>query len=284
MLTSLNMNKAFTTLFLGLLLFCLSSCEHDKVCNIMDYIYIFPEQTIEEVAYIKVYTNERDFTEGQHAVEPDSLSKSQLVLPTDQTSIPFIDIRYADGTNSWSNQAELGRLTQKSIESAGCKAIFSYADNATLRNTINSSAIYLHLALQQLNQNGGEKTWLIDRIYDEDKLDVTERPEWQCVKGLKFTFYKGGKGAKVKIDAPVAEGVCGVFEELFGEKSEVFATYSLEGSNQKELRITVPAVSDALKEQLTFQVLESDYDSLNISLTNGSSQIGYATLIPSNHD
>ncbi|MEH6306970.1 hypothetical protein RYH73_15060 [Olivibacter sp. CPCC 100613] len=275
------MHKAFTILFVGLLFM---SCERDKVCSLMDYIYTFPEQTAGEVAYRKIYANENDFTKGEHGIKSDSLSENQIVLPAGRESIPFIDIRYPDGTNSWSNQAELGRLAQKMIESTGCKATFSYTDYAVLKSTINSSPTYLHLTLHDQDQDGGEKMWLIDRIYDEDKVDVTERPEWQCVRALTFTFYKGGKGARVKMNAPTDGNACGFFEELFGEKSEVFATYSLEGQDQKELRITVPAVSDALKEQLTFQVLASDYDQISISLTNSSSQIGYATLIPSNHD
>lgn len=279
------MKKTYTPLLLGVLLVCFLGCERNRVCSIMDYHYIFPEQAFTEAAYLKIYANENNFIEGKQGVSrPDSLAGTQVVLPAGAASMPLIDIRYPDGTNSWSNQAELARLTQADLESASCRASFQYADYAALRNSVNSSPTYLHLALQQADQDGGQKTWLIDRIFDEQEADVTERPEWQCVRGLKFTFYKGGKGAKVKIEAP-SEGVaCTMFEELFGARSEVFATYSLEGEGQSELRITVPAVSDALKEQLTFQVLHSAYDLLNISLTNGSSQIGYATLIPSNHD
>ncbi len=272
-------------MFLGVLLVCLLGCEKDRTCSIMDYHYVFPEEVFAEATYLKIYANENNFIEGQQSVSrPDSLAGTEVVLPAGAESTPLIDIRYPDGTNSWSNQAELARLTQVDLESASCQASFRYLDYSALRNAVNSSPTYLHLALERGDQDGGQKTWLIDRIFDEQEADVTERPEWQCVRGLKFTFYKGGKGAKVKIEAP-SEGVaCAVFEELFGARSEVFATYSLEGQEQKELRITVPAVSDALKEQLTFQVLNSAYDLLNISLTNGSSQIGYATLIPSNHD
>lgn len=278
------MNKVFTGLFATFFCAILIGCNSDKACSIMDYSYIFPGEAFEETTYTKVYTNENNFTKGEQGIAPDSSSGNQVVLQVGAESIPFIDIRYPDGTNSWSNQAELTRLAQMNIESTGCKTSFRYNDYSAFRNIIASSPSYLHLALKNGMQDGGEKMWLIERIYDEDKFDVTDRPEWQCVRGLKFTFYKGGKGARVKIGAPSEGGACGVFEELFGTRSEVFATYSLEGEDQQELRITVPAVSDALKEQLTFHVIESAYDHLEISLTNGSAQIGYATLIPSSNE
>jgi len=268
-----------------LLAFCFVSCKKDKSCATMNYTYSLPNDLNQEVDYIKLYASEDDFATGERGVGAvDSMGAPYLILNAQVQVTPFLDIRYADGTNSWSNQAELSQLGETSFSSTNCETKINFSDYAALKNVVRSSPVYMHLVLAEASQDGGSKSWLVDKIYDEDEFDVSNRPEWQCVKQLGFTFFKGGKGAKVKITIPPAAGICTMYEELFQGKTEAFATYSLEGDDQQELRITVPAVSDRLKEQLTFSVIESAYDHLRISLTNGNAQVGYAVLIPANHE
>lgn len=280
------MSRSFTFLSFIVLLFSISACERDKSCALMDYTYVLPQQAYQEASYIKLYGSEDNFVGGKDAVgiTDSSANDLRLTLPSQTQAIPFLDIRYPDGTNSWSNQAALAQLSKTTVSSANCEVTAGFDDYTSLKNIVKSSPIFMHLVLENGLQDGGTKSWLIDKIYDEDEFDVSDRPEWACLKTLGFTFFKGGKGAKVKITIGSGENACGVLGELFGDKSEAFATYSLEGNDQKELRITVPAVSEELKKQLTFKVIESDYNHLKISLTNNNAQIGYAVLIPLNHE
>lgn len=280
------MTRFITYISIILVALCLTSCERDKSCALMSYTYVLPLEIYQDAEYIKLYASEEAFVSGEKGVGMDDSINSEphLTLQEQAQAIPFLDIRYSDGKNSWSNQAIITQLGKTAVSSANCETTIRFSDYASFKNSINSSPIYMHLALDDSLQDGGGKSWVVDKIYDEDEFDVSERPEWQCIKKLGFTFFKGGKGAKVKITREVGESLCNVYDELFGDKTEAFATYSLEGNDQKELRITVPAISDALKEQLTFTVMTSDYQHLKISLTNGNSQIGYAVLIPLNHE
>ncbi len=280
------MSRFLTFLSFIVLLFSVSACERDKSCALMDYTYVLPQQAYHETAYVKLYGSEDNFVTGKDGVgiADSSTNDLRLSLQSQAQAIPFLDIRYPDGTNSWSNQAAITQLGKTAVSSTNCEVTTGFDDYASLKDIIKSSPIYMHLVLENGLQDGGTKSWSIDKIYDEDEFDVSGRPEWACIKKLGFTFLKGGKGAKVKIAIGAGGGACGVLEELFGDKSEAFATYSLEGDDQKELRITAPAVSEALKKQLTFNVIESSYNHLRISLTNDNAQIGYAVLIPLNHE
>lgn len=274
------MIKAFTVISAMLFLVIVSSCERNTRCDLLTYTYRFPPST-EDTGYMKMYISQEDFSSGQHPISATTANGlMSFELTGDNQQISFIDIRRADGTNSWSDQAALFQLGISDVHYTSCLTEINYNDQTALYNAINSSATYLHLVLDHEMQDGGNKTWEISEIYDENRVDVSDRPEWICIKNLVFTFFKGGKGAIVRM--AVAEGgrSCGVFQELFGDRAEAFATYSLEGDMQDELRITAPAVSDALKAQLTFHIVDSGYDEIEISLTNDSSQLGYALLTP----
>lgn len=278
------MNRLITTICV-VSFTLLMGCKRDQSCVSMDYSYILPSNFAQETVYIKLYASEDDFVNGEKGVEAvESAGELYLRLPVQEQSIPFLDIRYGNGANSWSNQSQLAQVSKTTVSSANCETMVRFLDIASLQNSIQSSPIYMYLTLADHTQDGGSKAWAIDKIYDEDEVDVSERPEWQCVKKIGFTFFKGGKGAKVKVTRATGESVCGMYDEFFGDRDEVFATYSLEGSDQKELRITVPAASDVLKELMTFTIVEADYDHLKISLTNGDTQVGYAVLIPFTHE
>jgi len=264
-----------------ILLFLFCGCEKNQKCDTLRYTFHLPSQLLADYPYVKLYQNQEDFYQGVNAITVED-STNGLTFSTmgNNQFTPIWDIRRADGTSSWSDQQALAQLADHQVFFEECSVDVHYTDADALLQAISSSPIYTHLALPGLDQDGGSKTWEISRIFDEDSVEVTERPEWICIKSLVFTFYKGGKGGKIKIGTNNGQSPCGVYEELFNGMSEAYATYSLEGEDQRELRITAPAISDALKEQLTFHIASSSYEQLAISLTNADGQIGYATLTP----
>ncbi|QNL47691.1 hypothetical protein H8S90_12705 [Olivibacter sp. SDN3] len=262
-------------------LFIPTSCTRNTQCDLLTYTYLFPEHILDEFDYMKIYLHEEDFTIGENGVLGENNNGFvSFELTGDNQDLPFIDIRRTDGTNSWSNQAEIVKLGQSAVNYASCLTEINYSDQEALNKVVNSSPTYMHLVLNDAEQDGGSKTWEIGEVYDENRNNVSDRPEWICIRNLLFTFFKGGKGAVIKIAIKEGDTPCGVFKELFGERMEAFATYSLEGGAQDELRITAPAVSDALKAQLTFNVMSTGYDEIEINLTNGDNQLGYALLTP----
>lgn len=259
---------------MGISLF-LPACKKSARCDLLQYDYSFPEGSRQAYAYAKIYAHESDFSLGLNG--HGFASGNSIGIYLSEHDIPMIDLRREDGLNNWAKLAASQASFQPALNYQDCLSEMRLGQENALDSLLSSSPTYLHLVLPDLYSDGGDKTWYIANLYDLNGNEVTNDLGWRCLKNILFTFYKGGKGAKVKLSMQSVFS-CQGFEELFDDRLEAFATYSLEGPLQDELHITYPVISDEMRLQLTFKVTFSSYDQLDIAVLNGSNELANAIL------
>lgn len=270
---------AFTFILISLHVY---SCREDK-CSYLNYFFELPNDIDEQFVYAKVYASDENFSSGEGGFEKDHLD-TLIGSPEDfRAGLSKLDLRTEEGMNSWSNQQDVFYRTNTAFDYDACRASVLYPPATVLRELTTSSPTYLHLVLDSLMEDGGDKSWVIDRIYDNNQQDITMIPSWQCLRNLVFTFYKGGKGARIKLTYQ-GEETCSDLAELFDGRNEAYATYSLEGVAQDRLEITYPTIHENMRLQFTFAIRSSTYEEIQISVTDGDQQLGYTSLIPLHDD
>ncbi len=266
--------------FFVLISFCaiLIACREED-CSVINYHFKLSGGLPEDVLFLKLYPGEDAFGAGQDGLVFNGEDEAAFIAAGEfGGGIGRLDVRMVNGLNSWASQHDIYLNTETEFTYDQCQAFVRLPGGANLNSYIKGSPTYLHLALDSLMQEGGSKTWAIDRIYNEDQIDVTGLSEWTCLRNLTFTFFKGGKGAKVMIST--ADTTCVGFEDLFDGRINAYASYSLEGVDQNRLEITYPSIHDDMRIPLTFTVLESDFGQIGIQVTNQERSIGYTSLTP----
>ncbi|NVK28404.1 MAG: hypothetical protein HWE14_10195 [Flavobacteriia bacterium] len=201
-----------------------------------------------------------------------------------------VEVRLFDG---WSNLndhiASKGGLVSGtySTSTPDCDTYHDYKVDPTSCTT---PPTMLHLVVDSLGDNDASanpngrlyyasgKNWLVSSIVDGNGADLTQDPDWECISDNEYFFTKSGS-------IEYSQGAIRCTDEPYREYVWVPFTVSAESptdhENPGDITVSLNA-GDYVEgfDDVTFVIIESDFDEIKASYTHTNGETGIITMVP----
>lgn len=156
-------------------------------------------------------------------------------------------------------------------------------NNYTASVELTGSPTYMHLALENFDDPGGAKTWIVHKV---EKLDGSpvDKNDWSCVFDNKYTFMKGNRCKYDPNKLDNSGEICERELDYFTDPSsvdEVFGTYSVieEGGKTYVVISINQGISDSYEDR--FELKSSSFGTVQVQMENDAGEQGIVSLLPS---
>lgn len=304
-------NKFLKYTLVGLIIGSFASCEEYQGAG---YILVFPDDvTIAVKGSSLNITGYIDITDSP-IYEKRAGSKSKLTSHSnnyDQTSLfgnvgslRYIDMRASNGWNNWKKQFGLGVnylltledtfVKRKEPGTGEGKNVYNDLYTFITKDDLTGPPAYLHLVVDSIDDfsDGGAtfrfqkiKKWEVEKILDNNGVDLTNDPDWKCYNDNIYTFAKTGQ-----VQYEPGTDVCDS-DQILKDKGlqQIFLTYSIEtpdfvsfeNPGKMILNFQVPEPAKEFVEDFSFEIIASDFNAVQFRITKTSGEQADLYLIPS---
>ena len=147
--------------------------------------------------------------------------------------------------------------------------------------------LQLMLALLNIDDHGGSKTWRIEKATWPDGSEITELDDWECILDNEYSFMKG---RRMRYDPNGTDDqglICNKELDYFDNEDDVthvYGTYAIEETGT-DLFINIE-ISTSLTNTYTerIKVVSYDWQELKVEVENDNGQTAVATIIPKEYN